>query len=278
MHRRCSQVALDLISELLERRTGLTFHGERRERLETHVANICADRALNGAEQLSALLHGRDVQGRALFAQLVEEATVNHTAFFREMGGFSHLDDLLPRLADEPEVRVWSAASATGEELYTLVILLAERVGFAELRDRWRFLGTDINPSVVARAERGIYSQERAMGVPAELRARYFEDVGQARYRISAQVRSLCTFRQFNLTRAPYPFKRGFHLVFCRNILYYFGHSVQERVLTSIHAATDRRGWLVTGVSETIEQLETPWVRRGMCLYSRSGDVEEGVG
>jgi len=278
MHRRCSHVALDLISELLERRTGLLFHGERRERLETHVTNICADRALEGAEQLFSLLHGRDRRGRALFAQLVEEATVNHTAFFREMGGFSHLDDLLPRLADQPEVRVWSAASATGEELYTLVLLLAERVGFAELEARWRFLGTDINPSVVASAEGGVYSEERALGVPVDLRARYFEAVGKSQYRISSRVRSLCTFRQFNLTRAPYPFKRGFHLVFCRNVLYYFCHSVQERVLTSIHAATDRGGWLVTGVSETIGQLETPWVRRGMCLYSRSGEVGGGVG
>ncbi|MBV1862360.1 MAG: protein-glutamate O-methyltransferase CheR [Nannocystaceae bacterium] len=277
MHRPCSHLAIDLISELLERRTGLLFQGERRERLETHVTSICEDRGVQGAEELFALLHDRDVEGRALFAQLVEEATVNHTAFFREMAGFSHIPKLLPQLADEPEVRVWSAASATGEELYTLVLLLAELLGFAELRTRWKFLGTDINPSVIAQAEQGVYTEGRVMGVPPELRNRYFDRVGDVQYRISPQVRSLCTFRQFNLARAPYPFKRGFHLVFCRNVLYYFCHSVQERVLNSIHAATDERGWLVTGVSETIDQLETPWERKAMCLYRRTGLVGDDL-
>jgi len=269
MDTRCS-LAIDLISDLLEQRTGLLFHGERRTRLEDHVETVCREQDVLGAEQLFSLLRDRSERGRALFAQLVSEATINHTAFFREMGGYAHLDTIVPQLAHEPEVRVWSAASASGEELYTLVMLLAERVGFSDLRARWRFLGTDINPAVVAVAERGVYSADRALGVPDELRSRYFDHSGRDGVRVADSVRSLCTFRQLNLMHAPYPFKRSFHLVFCRNVLYYFGPDSQQSVLKSIHDVTDTNGWLVTGVSETIDALSTPWQRKTMCLYSRT--------
>jgi chemotaxis protein methyltransferase CheR len=269
MDTRSSQLALDLISEYLERRTGLLLGGERRAQLEANVANLCREHRV-GPEQLFTLLRDGSEHGRKVFGELVQEATVNHTAFFREMKVFSHLDRVIDRLAEEPEVRVWSAASATGEELYTTVMVLAERLGFTAVQERWRFLGTDINPAVVSHAERGVYNPDRVDGVPADLRERYFDTVSDGRYRVCSAVRSLCTFRTLNLIQAPYPFQRRFHLVFCRHVLYYFGAETQARVLRSIHAATDPAGALVTGVSETIEELDVPWVRQEMCLYSHA--------
>jgi len=250
---------------LIERRYGIVLPPDRRDLLLGDLRRSAwADEGIAG---LTWRLRANDPQG---VDWLLERVTVHHTGFFREPEAYRvFLDELLPRLRSRP-VRVWSAASSTGEELYTLVFLLAERLGVEELREGWRFLGTDISTSAIARAEAGIYDALEVSAVPATLRASCFEPCTAGFLRVRSSLRELCVFRRLNLIDRPFPFRRPFDVVFCRNVLYYFSDEEQRAVLVGLHGVTAPGGVLLTGACDSVRQVRSPWRARSPILFERA--------
>jgi chemotaxis protein methyltransferase CheR len=191
---------------------------------------------------------------------LVDVISTNHTHFFREEKHFGWLRSvLLPqwRLChDESQTfRAWSAASSSGEEPFTLAIVLAEFFG---LNGKWTVDATDISTRILAKAEQAIYDADKIAPVPPELLRRYFQrGVGQwdGSFRVREQLRRHVRFQHINLLQPEYPFTGQFQLIFCRNVMIYFDRPTQETLVGKLTGQLDPGGHLLVGHSESLSGI-----------------------
>jgi chemotaxis protein methyltransferase CheR len=192
---------------------------------------------------------------------LIDVVTTNKTEFFRESEHFRLLTEIvLPPLLSRRRahhntpIKVWSAASSTGAEPYTLAMVLADQ---SRAKDRFRFsvLATDICTRVLETAAMGIYAEEMIAPVPMEMRRRYLlraRDSSRRIVRIAPEIRQLVKFSRLNLMDATYPVDRDLDVIFCRNILIYFDKPTQEAVLRRLGDHLRPGGYLFLGHSESL--------------------------
>jgi chemotaxis protein methyltransferase CheR len=249
--------SFETIRTWLEKTCAIHYPPEKKALLQQRIDRAQRNLGLQSIHDVAqALLRhdARDVQLAVMHA-----ASTNHTYFYREkdvLGFFRK--EVLPTLATRPEIKLWSAACSTGDEVYTLAIIIAETLGVDALK-RTHILGTDISAPVIETAEAGIFPMRQLEQVPADILRKYMHPVGINQYRINDEVRAACTFRRMNLKKAPYPFQRSFQAVFCRNVLYYFADSDQVEVVNSIADVTEPGGWLFTSVTENVRELSSRW-------------------
>lgn len=241
----------------LVQRCGIHFPEHKMDQLRQRLAKVQRDFAVADLSDMA----GRLMSNASLDLQLavMHAASTNHTYFFREPEILSDFRTrILPGLASRDEIRIWSAACAGGDEAYTIAILIAETLGPAALR-RTAILGTDLSAPVIREAEAATYSENRLEHVPFDILSRWFEPQGAGRHRLRADIRQACTFRQMNLKSMPFPFRKTFQAVFCRNVLYYFERDDQIATLRALHDVTEPGGWLVTSVTENVRDHAAPW-------------------
>ena len=259
--------ALEEIRGWLSARCGIFYPEHKDALLQQRLSRVMRSFAFETLDALSRAMFGEartDVQLAVMHA-----ASTNHTYFFREpevLQGFT--DRVLPEIAHQRPMRIWSAAASTGDEAYTIAILIAERLGMEAL-DRVQILGTDISAPVVERAELGVFPARQFTQTNPTLLHRYFTPVGIDQYQVRDRIRATCTFRRMNLKARPYPFTKPFHAVFCRNILYYFEKADQLAALEAIHDATEPGGWLITSVTESIRDLGSRWQPVATGIYRK---------
>ena len=183
---------------------------------------------------------------------LLDALTINVTKFFRNPETFAAIDrEIVPAMYArvEPQLRIWSAGCASGEEPYSLAMLM-HRYAIAQGKrfERVDVLGTDLDRASLAAAERAVYLEPTLADTPAELRQMYF--AMQPPYRISRDVRARVQFRRHDLLREPFPESQ--HLIVCRNVIIYFDRSTQEELFERFAAALLPGGFLVLGRVETL--------------------------
>jgi two-component system CheB/CheR fusion protein len=188
---------------------------------------------------------------------LCKDILISVTSFFRDPEAFAALrQSLADRLATKPqgeEIRIWVPGCATGEEVYTIAILLFELLGTARHERKIQIFATDIDLAAMGIARRGQYSEASLAGVDPAIVQRYFKPQGDT-YEIHKELREVVVFARQNVVQDP-PFLR-LDLVSCRNLLIYFQNSLQERVLDIFHYALSSGGMLFLGKSETTYQRE----------------------
>jgi chemotaxis protein methyltransferase CheR len=257
LHPVSERKGFDAIRDWLEQRCAIHYPDNKADLLRQRLARVQRSFALASLADLAqAVTHAgtHEVQLAVMHA-----ASTNHTYFFREKDVLEHFrTTVLPGLATRSEIRLWSAACSTGDEVYTLAILIAETLGMEALK-RTTILGTDISAPVIERAESGVYPARQLDQVPAMIRNKYMQPVGIEQFQIIPDIRSACTFRRMNLKTAPYPFRKPFQAVFCRNVLYYFTPADQTEVVDAIAGATEPGGWLYTSVTESLRDLSSQW-------------------
>lgn len=238
---------------LLLTRSGMHLPAEKTYLLETRLTPI--GKTL-GHDTLPAYTDFLRRHGRACDHDAVIEAmTTNETSFFRDIKPFQHLrQDLLPlffaRRAEQKKLRLWSAAASTGQEAYSIAIILAE---LAQARPGWHFdiLGTDISETVLHKARSGAYNNfeiQRGLSMPTIIRHFRQHD---SNWIIRDELRAMVDFKKFNLLDNPA--RVGlFDIVFCRNVLIYFTPEAKLRVLKSLYNALPEDGVLFLGSCENI--------------------------
>ena len=192
--------------------------------------------------------------------ELVKAFLINVTQFFRDSEAFAYIkSEVLPKLIAEARerdkvLRFWSAGCATGEEPYSLAMLISDLLG-AELSE-WsiKIFATDLDEDAITFARRGVYSENLLQGVSVEYHTRYFERVDQG-YRISKLLRQMVIFGQQDLSRSS-PFPRV-NLVLCRNVLIYFSPELQDYVLGQFAFSLSPNGYLFLGKAETVRPLQS---------------------
>jgi chemotaxis protein methyltransferase CheR len=243
----------DMFAALLRSRSGLVIGQDKIYLLETRLAAILRREKLPDINALADRL--RRPGAEAISRDVVEAMTTNESFFFRDDKPFQHFRmQALPRLlAGRPPgagLRIWSAASSSGQEAYSLAMILAECRALLGAR-RVEIIGTDIARNQLARAKDGLYTQfEVQRGLPVQMLMRYFqkEDNG---WRIASAIRDMVQFREFNLLGDLRPLGR-FDIVFCRNVLIYFDQETKMGVLEAIAAQMAPNGLLYLGGAETV--------------------------
>ena len=253
-------LALEEIRRWVRSTLGIEFPDEKLDSLKRRLDDVISAERIEGYTELIRRLQA--TPSSPLHIKVSQAMTTNHTAFFRERETLDALFDIEPP-SDGP-LRVWCAACATGQEPYSLAILACEHFGVDAGR-RFALLATDISDRAIQTAAKGQYRPAAIAALSAQHKATYFEERGDV-FDARDALKSLCTFRRLNLAAASWPFKRDFHAVYCRNVLYYFDVSLQKRIVDRIYQRVAPGGWLFTSVTESLRGLDTQWqyVRPGV--------------
>jgi chemotaxis protein methyltransferase CheR len=198
--------------------------------------------------------------------ELANRISTNHTFFNREKAHFEFfLNTALPEIQarrqqeGNKEVRIWCAGCSSGEEPYTLMMLIMEH--FKTQLDSWSpmVLATDISATALKTAMAGIYPHDRVDQLPAGLRNKYFTKQANGSMVVKDEVRKRIFFRRHNLMDATFPFKKAFDTVFCRNVMIYFDRETRNTLVAKYHRHTADGGYLFIGHSETLGRDETAY-------------------
>jgi len=244
-------------------RVGIVLEDNKHYLFETRLAPMVKQLGLRSINELCAVLHTNCDTG--IGHQLAEAMTTNETYFFREPAHYAAIKTvLLPRLVEERKnsrkLRFWSAAASTGQEAYSLAMLLLEE----KLND-WniQILGTDFSSKVVERARSGTYQQiEVNRGLPANLLIKYFHHCG-VNWQLSELVRQMVRFETADLRKSMRALG-PFDLVFCRNVLIYFDDETKLKIMKELHGTLYRGGWLLLASTESMAGLDELFERQTM--------------
>ena len=203
----------------------------------------------------------QDKTGRAQKI-LADAITTNHTYFMRETDHFScFADKVLPYWAErirDGDVRTWCAACATGEEAYTLAMILQDFFSLREPHWETTLLATDLSEEALAAAREGCYAREAVQCMPPQWQSAYFHVEDDLHARVVASLRKKVLFRRFNLMQPVFPFKRAFHTIFCRNVMIYFDAPTRRELVRKFYDFLEPGGFLFVGHSEVVERQTAP--------------------
>jgi chemotaxis protein methyltransferase CheR len=243
----------DFLRKLLKERSGLMLGGDKQYLVESRLLPVSRRVGTAGLNGLMEKI--RRPENEDLVVQVVEAMATNESLFFRDRIPFDHFrDTIMPALlgsrAKQRRIRIWCAASSTGQEPYSLAMALKEMGG--ELSG-WRtdILATDFSLEVLEKAKAGIYSQfEVQRGLPIQMLVKYFTQIGEM-WQIAPEIRAMVQFRPFNLLQDCGQLG-SFDVVFCRNVLIYFDQKTKAEVLDRIARVIVPDGYLVLGAAETV--------------------------
>ncbi len=203
---------------------------------------------------------------------LINYITTNHTYFLREMLHFNYLKDvILPRLYEKEQskksIYLWSAASSTGEEPYSIVMTLRD---FFYTKPGWdtRILATDVSTQALNKGIAGIYMNEQLDALPDSWKRRYFENYSDTQKRVRKEIRDEVIFRQQNLMK-PFSFKNKFHIVFLRNVMIYFEDDTKFKLVNKIYDCMQPGGYLIIGLSEVLDKRNTNFKYIQSSIYQK---------
>ena len=249
------------LSDLVYRHCGINLHDGKMELVRARLAKqMRIGGFATAGEYIDHVLS--DPSGEE-FKKLIDALSTNLTSFFREKNHFDYLQcELLPRLLEAKKrrgnrrLRAWSAGCSTGEEPYSLAMILLEATGGGGGQGAWdvKLLATDISTRVLAHARRGTYDKKRADGVPPQLRNKHLavnKLDGRIFYDASPALKNLISFRHLNLMQA-WPFAGPFDFIFCRNVMIYFDKPTQQRLVGRFFDCLAPGGVLFTGHSESL--------------------------
>ena len=193
------------------------------------------------------------------FSQMLNVISTNKTDFFRESVHFEFLkNNVYPRLERKNKIRLWSAASSSGEEAYTWAITILEHLRDAKDKDI-KILATDISTKVLAEAEAGVYSEELVRPIPvAQLKKYFYKGHNQwnGYYMVKEQLKELVSFRRLNLME-PFPLKAQFDVILCRNVMIYFDKETRERLVERLARQLTAGGIFIIGNAESLSGIKT---------------------
>ncbi len=234
------------VSRLVYQASGMVLGRSKDYLLDARLKSVLTRFELDSFVQLAQRLTAGD---RKLLDAVVDRLTINESFFFRDEVPFRHLrDDVLPAILKRGQPRVWCAACAAGQEPFSVAILLHER------HTRGEILATDLSPTVLDRARRGVYSDfEVGRGVSAERRSRFFEQV-ESGWKVRDLVRDAIRFEIRNLVKDRH--SGPFDLILCRNVLIYFDDATKRSVIRSLVDALVPGGFLMLGGTETALDID----------------------
>jgi len=254
-----SQRQFKLFQSFINRKTGIFFDEKKKYFLESRISSRLEECGLEDPEEYFYLIN-QDPEELSAF---VSSITISETYFFRDYPQLKMFaEEILPSVCEEKRkkgvksLRVWSAGCSTGEEPYTIAIILLEML---EDFNSWTvdILGTDINIKSLRKCKEAVYSPRSVKDVPFEYKRKYFIS-SDTRYVLKPEVKMLVRFDYLNLNdRIKMQSMRGFDFIFCRNVLIYFDTETSKKVISYFYDALNKGGYIFLGSSESISRLSS---------------------
>jgi chemotaxis protein methyltransferase CheR len=246
----------DFLRKLLKERSGLVLSGDKEYLVESRLLPIARKQGLSSLSELVGKL--RAPSAERLIVDVVEAMTTNESFFYRDKIPFDHFrEGILPAIirarAGQRKIRIWCAAASTGQEPYSLAMIIKEMS--AQLAG-WRIdiIGTDLSVEVLEKAKAGVYSQfEVQRGLPIQMLVKYFVQNGET-WQIASEIRAAVQYRTLNLLH-DFTALGPFDVIFCRNVLIYFDQPTKINVLERCARILEPDGFLVLGAAETVVGL-----------------------
>jgi chemotaxis protein methyltransferase CheR len=265
------------LSRFIEGELGIRMPPAKKVMLESRLQKRIRTLGLSSFEDYLQFVFD-DEQKEQELIHMIDAVTTNKTDFFREA---DHFDALLDRLLPQhyPEgwgrrqpLKAWSAACSSGEEPYTMAMVLSE---FSRQHSDFSFrvLATDISTNALGRGERGVYPEERIAPVPQEYRKRYLlrsKDRSANLVRVKPEIRKTVSFRRLNLMHDEYGIRDRFEIIFCRNVIIYFERPTQYRLLRHLYDYLLPGGYLFLGHSETLTGMDLPLETVAPTIYRKA--------
>jgi chemotaxis protein methyltransferase CheR len=261
---------LAFVAEVVYREAGIVIRPHKQAMARGRLSRRARSLGMQSIAEYCSLLRGPNAKSEIPF--LINALTTNHTSFYRERHHFDHLrTEVLPPLLEggSRRIRLWSSASSTGEEPYSIAGVVNSVVGNRPGLDL-KILATDLDTDVLSRAEAGRYSSETLQRVPADLAPLLKAEVNGPEVRMPQQLKRWLTFRQLNLIE-PWPFSGQFDVIFCRNVLIYFDAPTKADVIDRMTQVLKPGGWLYLGHSESLSQPHPALELTGRTTYRRRG-------
>jgi chemotaxis protein methyltransferase CheR len=262
------------LCELIYAEAGIHLGTEKKTMLEARIRRRLKALELQSYGQYCDFLFGHQGMKEEI-VHFIDVVTTNKTDFFREPGHFDFLvERALPENSRNGSGRpflIWSAGCSTGEEPYTMAIVLSE---YAQTHPgfRFRILASDISTVVLGKAELGVYSSDVVDPVAPQLRRKYFmrsREPGSERVRVVPELRRSIEFRRLNFMDSDYGVPEKADAIFCRNVIIYFDRPTQERILLKLSNCLAPGGYMFVGHSETLHDMNLPLEPVAPALYRR---------
>jgi len=242
-------------SELVKDRLGMHIGESKKELLQSKISKLMRDNCIEEVDKYYDLVLNTKDKFWPIF---VDEITIHKTNFFREDNHFKFMRDQLqlileknPRIIRNGEIRVWSSACSTGDEAYTLGMVLKE---YLPVGIEIKILATDVSSKVIAEAQKAEYILDQEDLIDNYFLLKYFNK-SERGYQVTQDIKNLVTFRTFNLM-TPFPFQNNFDIIFCRNVMIYFDSETQTRLIKKFYDVITHGGLLFIGHSESLTQKQ----------------------
>ncbi|MCX8043316.1 MAG: protein-glutamate O-methyltransferase CheR [Desulfobacterota bacterium] len=258
---RISDTEFNLLRKLVYERFGINLTEAKKSLVVSRLQKTIRSLGMRSFKQYYDYLMA-DTTGSALDT-LINRISTNHTFFYRESNHFEFFRSrVLPEMSSRirtmgcRDLRIWCAGCSSGEEAYTLIIEMKEF--FGSEYDLWDagLLATDISTNALQKAVTGEYTEDNVAHLPAYAR-RYFKKISDDRYRVSDELKREITFRRFNLMTPVFPFRKPFHVIFCRNVMIYFDQMTRSELIRKFYQCLVPEGYLFIGHSESLGREQT---------------------
>jgi chemotaxis protein methyltransferase CheR len=269
-----SDVEFNKIRDLIYKHIGISLTTEKRELVRGRLQKVLHKMKFTTFSDYFIYLIS-DKKGTAI-SDLANIISTNYTFFGREWDHFDFfhkytLPDVAQRFINQnnKDFRIWCAGCSTGEEPYTLVMLMMNYFGKDYNSLTAGILATDISEKVLDIAKEGVYSEDKIDKILPELRNKYFKKVDSSLFRVIDTLRKEVVFRRFNLMNTSFPFKKPFHVIFCRNVMIYFDQQTRENLIDKFYDFLVPGGWLFIGHSETITKRNSKFIYIKPAVYQK---------
>ncbi len=266
------------ICDFVYQSTGIVLNDNKREMVYRRLTRIIREKKLNSFSDYCQLLRQQEEQEKDYFINAI---TTNLTSFFREQHHFDYLtNEELPKLIASKEIqangkkrlRIWSSASSTGEEPYSIAITLLEKMH--TLMPSWdvKILATDIDSNVLATGKSGIYEYRRIENMNEKFKRNYFHrgsGKNEEKVRVDKNLRDLITFKQLNLLH-EWPMNGPFDIIFCRNVIIYFDKPTQQDLFARYFEMLAPGGLLMLGHSENLGAFTQHFDNVGRTIFRKA--------
>lgn len=256
-----STADFEKIRTFIKDKYGITLGDEKKSLMFSRLRPVLRDLNMDSFSQYYDYLVNDDT-GRACIT-FIDRMTTNHTFFMREVDHFYYFrDTVLPYLEQtvtDGDLRIWCAGCSSGEESYTLEIILDEY--FRNKGPKWdtELLATDISSTVLNKSVAGIYTNEQVAPLAESWKKIYFEKYDDKNVVVKDEIKKKITYRKFNLMNERFPFKKKFHVIFCRNVMIYFDNKTRERLVEKFYNASEDGAYLFIGHSESLNNTNTQY-------------------
>jgi len=249
------------LTELIKRNYGINLGKEKKILLVGRLQNILTENNFKSfTEYFNHLI--TDKTGNAV-SLLVDKITTNHTFFMREIQHFQFFKEkLLPYFAStitNKDLCIWSAGCSSGEEPYTLAMIVDEFLGVGKASWNAKILATDLSSKVLENASKGIYLNEQIATLPDNWKRNYFRKVDTEKNVIVDKIKNEVIFRRMNFMDPVFLLKKKLHTIFCRNVMIYFDNQTKKDLIEKFYNLTEPGGYLFIGLSETIDRNESKY-------------------